>query len=154
NDLVVADSKSSTVSVYLGSVTGGYSAPTTFSTLDALGVGFGPVSVVLANLNGAKDANGNLILDIVTADSLDNTVSVLIGDGAGNFATATTFKFGLAPTQVVAADFNNDGKIDLAVAHNGGGAVVASRGVTVLKGNGDGSFQAGVEFLSDVQASS
>src|SRR5262249_16876071 len=111
--LVVADSQSASVSVYLGNSNGTYSAPVNVSTLDGAGFGEGPVSVVLA------DVLGNGRLDIVTANSTDNTVSVLLNDGTGNFAQAVTFKVGLNPTGIVAADFNHDGKIDLAVSHNG-----------------------------------
>ena len=43
---------------------------------------------------------------------------------------------GDGPTSVAAADFNGDGKLDLAVANSG------SNNVTILLGNGDGTFTA------------
>ncbi|MDB5337352.1 MAG: conserved repeat domain, partial [Planctomycetaceae bacterium] len=44
-----------------------------------------------------------------------------------------------APVNVVSADFNQDGKIDLVVAHN------SDNSVYFLRGNGDGSFQPAVK---------
>ncbi|HVS38128.1 MAG TPA: FG-GAP-like repeat-containing protein, partial [Gemmataceae bacterium] len=147
SDIVVANLKTNTVSVFLGLAGGGYGAATTYSTLDASGIGAGPVSVILADLTG------NGLLDVVTADSEDNAVSVLMNNGAGGFAQAVTYKTGVNPTQVVAANFNPDGTggghIDLAVAHNGSGAQANARGVTILLGNGDGTFQNGYEILSN-----
>ncbi len=159
-DLVVADEQTNTISVYLGQGGGVYGAAENFSTLDANDNGEGPVSVVLADLNGAftLDPNGNKIpiLDVITANSGDNTVSVLIGNGDGTFQTAVTYKVGVSPTQVVAANFNPDapggGHVDLAVAHDGAGAEANARGVTILMGNGDGTFQPGTEILSNLSA--
>src|SRR5438309_10784273 len=51
---------------------------------------------------------------------------------AGDFAT------GMSPSSVAVEDFNRDGKLDLAVANN------RSDTVSVLLGNGDGTFQAAV----------
>ena len=116
-------------------------------------MGAGPVSVVLADLNGAIDANGNPVLDIITADSQDNTVSVLLGNGDGTFQQAVTYAVGVGPTQVVAADFTDNGVVDLAVSHTSTSQSQANvRGVTILLGNGDGTFKPGYEILSNVQA--
>src|SRR5215218_1544934 len=51
-----------------------------------------------------------------------------------NFAQAQNYPVGSTPTTVTNADFNGDGKMDLA-AQNGG-----DNTVSVLLGNGDGTF--------------
>jgi hypothetical protein len=82
------------------------------------------------------DFNGDGKLDLAICDSAGNTVTILLGDGTGNFTTASgsPMSVGLQPDSIVAGDFNNDGKLDLAVANNGDGSV------TLLLGNGDGTF--------------
>jgi len=59
-------------------------------------------------------------------------------------STPTTFATGLNPTSVATADFNGDGKLDLAAANNG------SSTVSVLLGNGDGTFQPHVDYPTGV----
>src|SRR5688500_11533638 len=57
-----------------------------------------------------------------------------------SFSPATSFPVGSSPQAVVTADFNNDGRLDLATAnvdHNNGDAGT----VSVLLGNSDGSLQ-------------
>ena len=53
----------------------------------------------------------------------------------------TTYSAGNAPEDVVVADFNGDGKLDLAVADNGNYLAGDNGGISVLLGNGDGTFQ-------------
>jgi hypothetical protein len=50
---------------------------------------------------------------------------------------------GAAPRSLAVADLNGDGKLDLVAANSG------SNGVSVLLGNGDGSFQAAVSYATD-----
>jgi hypothetical protein len=82
------------------------------------------------------DFNGDGKLDIAVADPQQNTVTILLGDGNGAFTTApgSPITVGNTPEAIVAADFNNDGKLDLAIANFGDGTV------TLLLGNGDGTF--------------
>ena len=70
-----------------------------------------PVSVAVGDFNG--DGKQDLA---VANDSSDN-VSILLGDGTGNFSAATNFGTGDCPYSVAVGDFNGDGKQDLAVAN-------------------------------------
>ena len=67
-------------------------------------------------------------------------VSVLLGNGDGTFQPAVQYATALsAPSAIVAGDFTGDGRLDLAVAcYN---YDTNEGGVSVLLGNGDGTFQ-------------
>jgi hypothetical protein len=86
----------------------------------------------------AADLNGDGHLDFAVANQGSDDLSVLLGDGEGRFNTASgsPFAVGDAPTAVVSADLNRDGKADLAVANN------SSNTLTVLLGDGAGGFAA------------
>jgi len=81
------------------------------------------------------DFNGDGIPDIAVTTSGSSQLSILLGNGDGTFRSSViTFPgTGEAPYYIVAADFNNDGKLDLALA--------AETGLKILLGNGDGTFQ-------------
>ena len=82
------------------------------------------------------DFNGDGKLDLAVCNIATNSVTILLGDGDGSFVTASAspIAVGIQPQAIVAGDFNNDGKLDLAVANYGDGTV------TLLLGNGDGTF--------------
>src|SRR5205814_980547 len=64
------------------------------------------------------------------------------------FAAATNFAAGPGTHSVAEADFNGDGKLDLAVG------TVASQNVSILLGSGTGTFVAGGNFVAGSQAAS
>ena len=82
------------------------------------------------------DFNGDGKLDLAVCDGDNNSVAILLGNGDGSFVAApgSPITVGNQPWAGVAGDFNNDGKIDLAVVNNADGTV------TLLLGNGDGTF--------------
>ena len=98
--------------------------PSSYST------GAGAQSVALG------DFNLDGILDLVTANSTANTVSVLLGHDDGTFGANTDFPAGSKPMAVAVADFNGDGKPDLVVGDDG------TNSLSVLLGDGEGKFQA------------
>ena len=80
------------------------------------------------------DFNHDGILDLVTANNGDNTVSVLLGSGDGTFLPAATYTVGSDPVSVAVGDFNHDGNLDIVTANAGDSTV------SVLLGRGDGTF--------------
>jgi hypothetical protein len=115
-----------------------------------LGKGNGTFAVPLAFSPGGRatsvgvgDFNGDGKPDLVLVDRFNNTVSVLPGNGTGTFGSAITTAL---PSDVLGlggpavGDFFKTGKPSVAVTTGLGT-------VSVLQGNGDGTFQAPVNFL-------
>jgi hypothetical protein len=86
------------------------------------------------------DFNGDGVPDLVTPNSRDGSVSVLLGNGDGSFQDARNTAIDRA-FSVAVGDFNGDGMQDLAVGTLGED-FLSPGGLSILLGNGDGTFQA------------
>jgi FG-GAP-like repeat/Abnormal spindle-like microcephaly-assoc'd, ASPM-SPD-2-Hydin len=97
-----------------------------------------PVSGIIEAL-AAADLNGDGKPDlIVPTGGTSASVSILLGNGDGTFGNSTVYTSSLLDlyaSQVAIADFNGDGKADLALTNS------QANDVAILLGNGDGTFQ-------------
>jgi hypothetical protein len=95
----------------------------------------GPVVAI-----GVGDLNGDGKLDLAVVIQGPNEVQIMLGNGDGSFTVGRTFKLvGTWPSFIWLADFNGDGKLDIAVT--GTGDYESDGDVSILLGNGDGTFQ-------------
>jgi hypothetical protein len=96
-----------------------------------LPVGQGPGSIAIA------DVNHDGKLDLLVANTISQTLTVLLGDGRGHFrpAPGTPCPTGPLPNDIAMGDFNGDGNLDLVIANT------ESPYLTILLGDGRGGFK-------------
>jgi hypothetical protein len=124
-DLAMTNNVNS-VTIFLGNGDGTFSQ----ATGSPVAVGNFPDAIATC------DFNGDGRLDLAVANLSDNTVTILLGNGDGTFSPAagSPISVGSGPEAIDVGDFAGSGKPGLAVANFG------SNNVTILLGNGDGTF--------------
>jgi hypothetical protein len=78
--------------------------------------------------------NGDTNPDLAVVNFGDSSVSILTGQGNGNFNASVQYVVGSNPTAVTIGDFNGDGKQDLALTN------ASSNTISILIGTGTGTF--------------
>ena len=151
DDLIVGNSGAGTLTPYLSNGHGGFQVKLPI----AVGLGASDFTVsddVLAGLRAGRfaspvalptkapahvvrvaDFNHDGVSDLVLLGTRGG-VSVLLGNGQGDFSSTKTFSVGPDPTGLTVADINHDDRLDLLVGNRRGD-------VLVRLGNGDGTFQ-------------
>ena len=126
-DIVVTSD--SGVNLLLGTAGGSFTAPVYIPT--SVGMAWG---VVALDFNG----DGKTDLAIAGTQSTTATVSIWLGNGDGTFRAGNAYSLDVGSLYgggaLVAADFNNDGNVDLAALGTG------SSSLSFLAGQGDGTF--------------
>ena len=129
-DLLVTDPVGNTVTELLGNGDG-----TFVIQKNPIAVGQQPSAIAVGQFN--TNVNGNT--GFVVTNFTDNTYSVFIANNDGTFAQVKGSPFALpktaeGPYAIAVADFNGDGISDLAIVNQ------VTNNVTILKGNGNGTF--------------
>jgi hypothetical protein len=128
-DIATANIGGTNIVILLGDGAGNLGPPTNFGGL------IGYVNAIIT-----ADFNGDTIPDLAATNyyNTNNKVSVLLGDGFGNFGAPNNISvvFNSQPTALVSADFNLDGNADIATANKG------SHNISIFLGNGSGTFGA------------
>ena len=128
-DIAVANNVGGGVTILLGNGTGGF----TTATGSPFVSGVYPISLAVGDFNG--DGMADLA---ISGDIRNASLTILLGNGTGGFTEAPGNPILLEAYlgNIVVADFNGDGKADLAVASQGS--------VHVLLGDGSGGFTQGL----------
>ena len=98
----------------------------------------------------AGDVNRDDIRDLIVSSSGSQTVSVFLGYGGGSFAPPIDYPAGYMPQTCLIGDFRGDGIPDIVVGGGGRGYGLEEGGtISLLLGNGDGSFQPASAYLAN-----
>lgn len=86
------------------------------------------------------DFDGDSHLDLAIVDQIPEEVLIVLGDGLGGFVEAAALPAGEVDlySEIVAADFDNDGNVDLALTSDLDGI---RHGVRIFLGDGAGGFE-------------
>jgi len=89
------------------------------------------------------DLNGDHKPDVVTTDYIGSgAVRVFLNRGDGTFADGVDYPVGGSPVEAAFGDLDHDGHVDIVTANSD------SQNVSVLLGNGDGTFQPRVNYAA------
>ncbi len=113
--LISANLIDGTLTVLTNNGSGGFGSNDTLNV--GLSISSGPAFVLMA------DVNGDGKLDLISANTVDNTVTVLTNNRSGRFVLDATLTVGTYPVSVAAVDINGNGKIALVSVNENDGTL-------------------------------
>jgi hypothetical protein len=126
-DLVLADYLSNQIIVLLGKGDGTFQEPMAFAVPAPIGLAVGDL-----------DSDGNEDLLVVESNGTGaGTLAVFMGQGDGKFSFKASYRVGSEAGFVTTADFDGDGKLDVAETDAGDGSEGVLR---VFRGTGKGTL--------------
>jgi len=138
--IVTADSSNNQVSVLLGDGTGNFTTSSS-SSIGTQSTSTDPTAVAFGAFNGETNNQ-----DIVVANYNNNSsnaggsISLLLGDGKGNFSAATEYTLPVNPVALAVGDITGSGQQRDVVTANPGNGSTVDGSISVLLGNGTGGF--------------
>lgn len=135
-DIVMGNSNNDVVGILFANSTGNG----TFQPIATYPTGYNSIPQGLA----VADVNNDGKPDIITGHVSGNSVGVMLGNGNGTFQPIVTYNTGSfsRPGSIAVVDVNGDGNRDIITADYRNAAV------TVMLGNGDGTFQYYVPYAT------
>ncbi len=133
------------VSILLGNGDGTFTPGTQTPYIGLIGNGPGLLGPLAAFVAGDFNRDGKL--DLLVVNPSDGSYTLLLGNGNGTFTSVPSApSVFLDPNSVAAGDFNGDGNLDFAVAGLNTESGVPQ--ITIMLGNGDGTFEPSATPLS------
>ena len=156
-DIAVANVYNNAISIFLNQNCGLPAVDCTFSpTPTPFPVGKNPSAI------SAGDMNADGFVDLVVANSGDNSITLLLGDGTGAFTPvhegqSSSFGIGGLPEAIALADFSGDGRLDVATANWSGSYTILTQmavpQVVLTIGNTFPTYGMSVTYTANVIAS-
>ncbi len=125
-DIVVANSGTNTIGIFLSKGDGTFADQQTYFT----GSESRPYCIAVSDFNNDNH------LDVVIANYGTHNIGIFLGNGNGTFVDQKLFSLGPShPLFITTGNFNKDNRTDIVVANYG------TDSISILLGYGDGSFQ-------------
>ncbi|CAF1186071.1 unnamed protein product [Rotaria sordida] len=132
-DIVVANSGSNTIGIFLSKGNGLFEEQKIYPT----GPQSCPYSIVIS------DFNNDNYLDIAVANYGINSIGIFFGHANGNSFSQKLFSTGSSrPLFITTGDFNNDNQMDIIIANYG------TNNIGIFLGYGNGSFQDQITYFT------